>query len=152
MQVLWKNLKLKLKRKLFFFQYITVFEIKLLDPTTNELPKQACSFILSVQATLQSTFLKYNSSVSCGGSGSTQVNRDPTSVKNKLISYGNLCTAGVQKDTDDGEKCGKQENCQSFCKAKLCFARYCSAGHNFIVIQHEILSPAKIKCQLLIGQ
>ena len=78
-----------------------------MNPTTAELSKQACSLILGVQAALQSTFLKYNSSVSCGGSGSTQVNRDPTSVKNKLISHGNLCTAGVQKDTDDGEKCGK---------------------------------------------
>lgn len=27
-----------------------------------------------------------------------------------------------------------------------------STVHNFIVIEHEILSPAKIKCQLLIGQ
>jgi hypothetical protein len=96
-----------LKRKLFSFQYITVFEIKLLNPTTEELPKRACSLILSVQAALKSTFLKYDSSVSCGGSLSTQVNRDPTSVKNKLINNGNLCTAGVQKDTDDGEKCGK---------------------------------------------
>ena len=145
MQVLWKNLKLILKRKLFSFQYITVFEIKLLDPTKKELLKKTCSSILAVQAISESTFLKYNSSVSCGGSGSTQVNRDPTSVKNKLISHGNLCTAGVQKDTDDGEKCGKQENCQSFCEAKLCLARYClaRAGHNFIGIQHEILSPAR---------
>jgi hypothetical protein len=36
-----------------------------------------------------------------------EVNRDPTSPKNKVKSNGNLCTAGVQKDTDDGEKCGK---------------------------------------------
>ena len=78
-----------------------------MDPTTDELLKEACSAILGVQATTQSTFLKYNSSVSCGGSGSTQVNRDPTSPKNKVKSNGNLCTAGVQKDTDDGEKCGK---------------------------------------------
>ena len=86
---------------------MTVFEIKLLDRTKSELLKKACSAILAIQAATQSTFLKYNSSVSCGGSGSTQVNRDIPSVKNKLISHGNLCTAGVQKDTDDGEKCGK---------------------------------------------
>jgi hypothetical protein len=78
-----------------------------LDPTKNELLKDACSAILSVQATTQSTFLKYDSSVSCDSSGSTQVNRDLTSDKNKVNSNGNLCTAGVQKDTDDGEKCGK---------------------------------------------
>ena len=78
-----------------------------MDTTKSELLKEACSTILAVQATTQSTFLKYNSSVSCGGSGSTQVNRDPTSPKNKVNSKGNLCTAGVQKDTDDGEKCGK---------------------------------------------
>jgi hypothetical protein len=64
-------------------------------------------FFIIYQAEEKSTFLKYNSSVFCGGSGSTQVNRDLTSVKNKLISYGNLCTAGVKKDTDYGEKCGK---------------------------------------------
>ena len=77
-----------------------------MDPTKNELLKDACSAILGVQATTKSTFLKYDSSVSCS-SGSTQVNRDPTSPKNKVKSNGNLCTAGVQKDTDDGEKCGK---------------------------------------------
>lgn len=86
---------------------MTVFEIKLLDPKTGDAQKKICSLLLGIQAASNSTFLKYNSSVSCGGSGSTQVNRDPTSVKNKLISHGNLCTAGVQKDTDDGEKCGK---------------------------------------------
>ena len=78
-----------------------------MNPTTAELSKQACSLILGVQAALQSTFLKYDSSVSCGGSGSTQVNRDLTHGKNKLISNGNLCTAGVKKDTEYGEKCGK---------------------------------------------
>jgi hypothetical protein len=78
-----------------------------LDPTTGGAQKKICSLVLGSQAEIKSTFLKYDSSVSCGGSSSTQVNRDLTSVKNKLISYGNLCTAGVQKDTDDGEKCGK---------------------------------------------
>jgi hypothetical protein len=53
------------------------------------------------------SFLKYNSTVSCGSSDSTQVNRDPTSKENNLNNYGNLCTAGVKKDTDYGEKCGK---------------------------------------------
>ena len=77
-----------------------------MDPTKNELLKEACSTILAIQAATKSTFLKYDSSVSCS-SGSTQVNRDLTSQKNKVISHGNLCTAGVQKDTDDGEKCGK---------------------------------------------
>jgi hypothetical protein len=78
-----------------------------LDPTKDELLKNACSSILAYQATTQSTFLKYNSSVSCGSSDSTQVNRDPTSKENNLNNYGNLCTAGVKKDTDYGEKCGK---------------------------------------------
>jgi len=78
-----------------------------LDPTTDADHKEICRLILGSQAATKSTFLQYNSSVSCDDSGSTQVNRDPTSVKNKLISFGNLCTAGVQKGTGDGEKCGK---------------------------------------------
>jgi hypothetical protein len=78
-----------------------------LDLTKKKLLKEACSAILGVQATTQSTFLKYDSSVSCDSSVSTQVNRDQDSPKNKVKSNGNLCTAGVQKDTDDGEKCGK---------------------------------------------
>ena len=78
-----------------------------MDPTTGGAQKKNCSLILGIQAASNSTFLKYDSSLSCGGSDSTQVNRDPTSVKNKLISHGNLCTAGVKKDTDYGEKCGK---------------------------------------------
>jgi hypothetical protein len=86
---------------------MTVLEIKLLDPKTGGAQKKICSLLLGSRAETKSTFLKYNSSVYCGSSGSTQVNRDLTSVKNKLISNGNLCTAGVQKDTDDGEKCGK---------------------------------------------
>ena len=78
-----------------------------MDPTKSELLKEACSAILGVEVATKETFLKYNSSVSCGSSGSTQVNRDPTSPKNKVKSKGNLCTAGVKKDTDYGEKCGK---------------------------------------------
>lgn len=77
-----------------------------MDPTSIAV-KAICSSVLALQADEISNFLKYDSAVSCNDSNSTQVIRDVESAHNGLISEGNLCTAGVQKETSDGEKCGK---------------------------------------------